>query len=367
MDSLDMLRNADGTRHADGTIYVAGIENGLTSLCTNASHAYYPCVLTPGSPPTATAFSVPDAAGWPVSPMSKVFYSTFKLPNGDQYFYFSGNSVGTYVNIKRSGSWVYANSIKAIDYGGVPAGMAVGDVLYSATRDYYNTQDGQYYYFVMYLSNQLGGWWPTSPVPSFTAGAMSIAFSNDGLTWTQVYDANNPSAYNCTQGVCIEYLGAFRLDNTIYIFAVEGDLAVLAAGVAGNSTMTYLFTAPVSDPLTVTAYNSKAPISNNGIYSPNMPGFHMHNSFINVSCSFNPATGVLYLSRLIPYPWDMNGSIPCDDVLGSSCVTGLATYPNRTQLYSMSLGVPPNINLIYSGTWSLVGDWGFEQGYRSIN
>lgn len=366
MNDINCLKRPNGSLHPSNVMYVSSIGNGNRSLCSESIFAdFRPYVLTPGPPASISLFNVPPGVG-DGADTAQVFISTFKLLNGDQYFYFSTDSLLAviYMNIKRNGSWVYNESIKVIDYGYGNGSIAVMDVIRAGSAVFYNTHNSQYYRYVMYLVNQTGGWF-TDPI--FTAGVMAVAFSNDGINWVGPYDVNNPGAYNCNEGVCIEYGGVFFDGTTLYIIALEGNIATLENGVMGNETLTYLYLASANDPATVTACNNKASISNNGIFSPNLPGYHLPNFFINASIAFRPSTGTLYLSRGYPYPSDYSGadSIPCGDLTG--CLTGLATLPQRIQTYSMSLGASPNLSLLYSGTWNLVGDWGYQQGYRSIH
>lgn len=367
MSSVAYLRYQDGTKYSD-TIYVTSSGDGERSLCTNPmiDVNYRPYILTLNTPPTPdelTLFPVP--AGIDVGTnTAQNFISTFIHSNGDQYFYFSTDSLlaKIYVNIKHNGAWIYPNSIVALDYDNNDGSVACMDVIHHYSPVFYNKYDGTYYNYVMYVVDQTGGWFT-----GFTAGVLSLAFSNNGINWVGPYTANAPSAYNCTEGVCLEHGGVIFVGTTLYIIACEGCFSVLTPeAMTGPSTLTYLYTAPASDPTTVTAYNNKAPISGNGIFRPNLPGYTNSKIFINARLSFKE--GIMYLSRSYAYPVDYSGTnaIPCGS-LGDGCITGLATLDIRVQMYSMDLGVPTDMNRLYTGTWTLLGDYGYKHGYRSIN
>lgn len=373
MNTLTLLRDQDGDMIAPNTIYVTSTGDGRKSLCSAvAAGDMKPYILNPIDP-SISLFSVPDGVDAGAS-TRQTFISTFIHPNGDQYFYYSTDSLLAiiYMNIWHEGSWVYAQSQKAIDYTGIAEGsIAVMDVIRRNTPVFYNTQNSTYYQYVMYLVNQTGHWFP--PVDGIqTAGIISVAFSHDGVTWVGPYDANNPPPDgDCSDAICVEEGGVMFDGTTLYIIAVEGDLILLQNHLnppMGASSLTYLFTASKNDPLSLTAYNGKAPISNNGVFAPNMAGYgENHKIFLNASITHDYDSGRLYLSRGYPYPADYTGAngIPCGSLIG--CAVGLQTYANRAQLYYLDLGVPMNLALLYSGTWTLVGDWGYEQGFRSTN
>ena len=362
------LRNEKGAPHGDDKLYMTGVPNGRKSLCEWESFAEQIVgTLNTGASPTVTEVSIPNG-DHASDPKIGGFYSTYKATNGDQYYYCSvegttgADVTGIYLNIWRNNAWVYAKSQEVVAYPGATGSVAVMDVVVADSAIFRNSKNSQYYSQVMYIVNQTDGWFGVG-----TAGVLSVAFSNNGITWIGPYDVNAPSAYNCSEGVCIEYGGVILFGTTLYIVAVEGQFSVLIPGMSGSGTMTYMFVSQASDPLTTVAYNGKAELTNSGVFSPDLPGYNLYNAFLNAKISYDP-DGTLYLSRAYPYPFDIGGSIPCGSWSpASKCLKGFTTRAIRVQMYSMNLGVPADLGLLYSGTWSLIGDWGWESGYRSIN
>lgn len=144
---------------------------------------------------------------------------------------------------------------------------------------------------------------------------------------------------------------------------MEGDLSILAGNILSGSTLTYVYTALNADPITMVLPYGKTPISSSGIVSPNYTGFSQTTALTNCSFALSADFNYAYMTRSYPYPVDYigGGAIPCGTLVG--CNTGLTTFHNRAQIYSMYIG--GNASLVLSGTWTLIYDIGADFGYRT--
>ncbi|MFP4086395.1 MAG: hypothetical protein ACLFUL_06335 [Desulfobacteraceae bacterium] len=357
---LTIMTDGHGCVHPDEALFVATPGNDELSECDPPGQTRI-YSLDPYSD-SISFWNVPQAVDYQVGDHQH-FFSVMKpqvmgSPYKQVWFATDSNKPHIYYNKQDSyGNWQYGSSQKVIDMGSTGT-LAVMDVLYDSSAIFRNPHNGSYYRYCMYLVNQSGCWMTMGG----TAGVLAVAYSNDGISWVGPYDVGNPNC-NFNQATHVEMGGALLYGSTIYIMVLEGDLSILASQVLSGSTLSYMYSAPVSNPESISILGGGSPITASGLYSPNAGGYAQTDCLMNVSMSFDPASGVLYMARAYAYPVNYQGSnVPC--LPGSVCKTGLTTNGIRTQLYSMSLGVPPNLNNLWSSSWSLVDDWGAEDGYQ---
>lgn len=355
---LTIMTDGHGCVHPDEALFVATPGNDELSECDPPGQTRI-YSLDPWADSIAY-WDVPPAVDFQVGDHQH-FFSVMKDASGHKKVWFAtdSNKPHIYYNEQYSnGFWRYdIYSPKVIDMGSIGT-LAVMDVLYDSSPIFRNPHNGSYYNYCMYLVNQSGCWMTMGG----TAGVLAVAYSNNGIDWAGPYDVGNPNC-NFNQAVHVEMGGALLYGSTIYILALEGDLSVLASQVLSGSTLTYLYSAPTSNPEAVTLHGGGSPVTASGLYSPNAGGYSQTNCLLNVSMSLNTTSGVLYMARSYAYPVNYQGSdVPC--LPGGVCKTGLLTNAIRTQLYSMNLGTPPNLDNLWSSYWTLIDDWGAEDGYQ---
>lgn len=315
---------------------------------------------------------IPDGpnAALPGKPLNqdraKFSVSAFDDTAGNHWFYYSSQNSRVLMNIQRpNGTWMYNPSrvaIQFLDNGQVGQGTGgVATVMKSPASPYFNARDGHSYSYIMYTGYQR----PNDP----SAGSACVAFSNDGLTWTQaitlVTDPSHPW-HDCGSGgeVALESYAAFhRTGSEIHLFGLSGDLAALTANDGVGPSLTYFYKAQVSSPHVLQLVGQ---VNSGGLYTPNMSGGRKDNFFRNLDVTYDPMSGKLFVFRVTPYPYKPNTGtdptqwVPCSGV----CPHTLATFPMRGQIYYMQTD-----GATWKATstipWTLLADGGGSTGWST--
>ena len=303
------------------------------------------------------------------------FYSAFMDKNKTMHVFastdFKLNDSSIYYNSLKNGKWKYSKNVPVINYPNGKNTTAMGSVLYDPSKPFNG------YEYVMFFTNQpsnasaywalFGGSPPciVEEPASVGAGLVYVSFSHNpdsGWTTPCQFSINGTHAVKCEQVSAIYHNG------TIYITIFEGDFGIISANL-NTITYAYMATALPSDPTRGTRINAGY-YSLNGVTGFN-PGITLTSPnttddnpfFVNLDTAFDPATGDFFVSRSYAYPFDVtaftSGEVPCD----VASPKGMTTYPNRGQLLKMNLGNPPNVQLLFTGTWKLVADYGAVVGY----
>ena len=316
--------------------------------------------------------------GAPLAPNSTPmigFYSAFVDSQGTIHVYsstnFTNGDQSLYYNALKGGIWQYPVNVPVIQFPGGINTTAMGSVIYDSSAPFNG------YEYVMFFTNQPGdvaGFWALfggSPPciveepTSVGAGLVYVSFShNPGSGWTTPCQFSIDGVHT----VLTEQVSAIYYDGTIYITIFEGDFGIISANL-NTITYAYMATALPSDPTRGTRINAGY-YSLDGVTGFN-PGITLTSPnttddnpfFVNLDTAFDPATGDFFVSRSYAYPFDVtaftSGEVPCD----VPSPKGMTTYPNRGQLLKMNLGNPPNVQLLFTGTWELVADYGAGIGY----
>jgi hypothetical protein len=261
-------------------------------------------------------------------------------------------------NIQRpNGTWVYNPSLALKTF--LNASLVFKVIDGGTARFWSGTQ---YYRYIAYVVLQSGN------CDGQVAGFMHVMFSQNGTTWSNpvvVDEIGANESFPCFGvGVPIEALGVYY-DNTdtLFIIALEGNIAVLNTYQLQNNTFTYLYTASRFNPTAVTYNLTLSPI---GLFSPNLPGYWLPRFFINIDFVYNPVNLSVYITRSYSYPYDpnTNGVVSRCTACGNAGLP-VATLPNRGQIYKMYIGGNPNV--LGTGTWTKLADWGVNRGYPYWN
>ena len=351
-----MLRTPLGYVHTSGTILTVAMGSGNRSKCEAVTIPDSRPYVVNTTGPSISAMNIPAAEDLQAGD-AQAFITAYQDAAGDSHIYFSTDSENAaiyYNKYTSAGSWAYANSQNVLDYGDDDGSVAVIDVVVAPSAIFYNTATSTWFKQIMYIVNQTGPWFLGT-----TAGVLDVAFSNNGTTWVGPYTVAGPSG-----AIHIEYGGVIWDGTNIIVIGLEGNLAILAANILSGSTLTYGYLAVPADPATMTKPGGSSTISNSGIYSPNYGGLGQTTALTNCTFTLSLDSNYIYMSRSYAYPVDYTNStpvIPCGTLVG--CNQGLTTFHNRAQLYSMYIG--GNLTTLLSGTWTLLYDLGYSQGYRT--
>ena len=274
------------------------------------------------------------------------------------------------------------------------ASAGPSSVLYSATPRYVDTRNGESYEFIAYYAYQ------SDACNNHVFGVVEVAFSHNGICWTNpqmVHDYTSNTGDPCvgdTSAIPIEMIAAFDQGTYIYTIAVEGRASQLGVPSQMNRTQTYIRYSSPATPATASPLPLPE-ITANGMLRPSMSycspagdRFSPYNYFMNLQGAYDAANGDLYLGRGYPYPYDRSPysnpnyqAVPMpyqatvytmlDPATGlqagvAGCLPGLSTLPNRIQIYKMHIGTLGRIDLLNSGQWTLVADYGHNAGYGNI-
>lgn len=314
--------------------------------------------------PEVSFFDIPSAGA--IKPDFNI--SSFIDDVGKQWVYWCSNlewHAEVFLNIKNTdGTWEYPDSIKIISqsefpmFGNDHGSVAMGDVLYSNTAIFKNPDDLHYYKYVMYLVYQ--------PEVSNTAGAIYVSFSDNGVDWTFMQHATYPEApcnpyYDNAPIIPVEAVGAIFDGTTIYIIEIEGHLEKISSQNI-SQTLTYFATANINNP---TLFNIECMLPSTGMFIPNKASFGPgYCWYINLGIAYDNINNYLYIGRGYPYGVDLSGETAYPTSCQSHCISGIATYPVRVQVYRMPLDSLDHIDAIQNGTWELIVDLGNKTGYQ---
>ena len=287
-----------------------------------------------------------------------------QLPGGNRWYFFNDFTHPYFLfNVQTAGgSWLYPQSQRTI---GLPA-VTLGTVLAYGVQPntYTNPADGNSYLAVLYYTEQTG-----ADISAGIAGRICLSYSNDGITWTSPITAviagsgktwspcftAGPNNSTYTEAVGVYHHSAAEM----HVFWVEGNVNYAQQNAA--RTLTYYATTTPAAPYLL---NYVGEITNQGLYSPTLPGNASENFMVNLDISTVPTLGAVVISRAYSYPNDLiNGTIPCPPNAPSPCPRGVAQFPNRVQAYCMNTGGDDRKTLY--GTWSLIFDLGTGQGWSS--
>lgn len=205
------------------------------------------------------------------------------------------------------------------------------------------------------------------------AGFLYVAFSNNDLTWTtpqKVLKSSNNVYFSCLAsfdgdgyGSPVEAAGGFFHGNQIWLAGIEGNLSALTPISSHTQTKTYLATAPPFNPALITIHGQ---LSANGMVNPNADGKTLFRYFVNLNLAYDSGSGMLYITRVYPYPYDTSapGFVSACTARCAVSSYNVAALPNRGQIYRMSVGA--NIANALSGTWQLLYDVGQNQGFNRL-
>lgn len=359
LDFIRVMKDEYGLVHPDGEIYVHSSGTDAWSACDPSSPQQRIYKLNPGSPPSISLWNVPQAEDLQAGD-NQTFPDVIKTSDGTKHVFFTTNSprAKIYYNAQNSqGVWQHNQSQKIIDLGN--GTLAVVDVLWDESSPFYNPHNSQYYKGLMYFINQAGCW----ASGAGTAGVLAVAYCNDPLNWVGPYDVGNPNC-NFNQALHTEQGGAMYYNGCIYLMLFEGKISAYYDEFLDGTTMTRLYYATPANPENVTVLQNGNYLTANGIYAPGAGGYENTKALISVTMAFDPTSGNMYMGRTYTYPVNYSGygdEIPC--YTGGICFSGLLSRTIRAQLYSMNLGSPPSMMGLWTGSWTLMGDWGASHGY----
>lgn len=263
--------------------------------------------------------------------------------------------------------------MSSIDSGST---VALGWVVASGTKEFYNPATQSYYKRMMYFVYQ------ESFAPGLPAGRLCLTYSNAGGStndWTAPIAAIFSTTSSSNRGrpcneqngeVLTEAISGFRQSGTINaLFGLHGDISILQNAVGTNRTETYYTTTTTSAPDVV---NVQAMVTSNGMVAPTTPNGDNYYFFANMDVTYDGQK--VYLFRVMPYPFDEDSSAtPCAPAGTMECPGGIATFPLRGQIYSMQVGIAISQTTNSANQWTLVADigsnrgWGVESGGTCSN
>ena len=271
-----------------------------------------------------------------------------------------------------SGSHLFTNSgwqlATSVELVGNTGATALGTVLSDSAAVFKHPSGSFYKKLVVYVVEHA--------VPGQFAGWACLSYSNGNNVWTQpIFATNDPSVTprpcvspgNSTFDVLAELVSGFRDGPNLHFGVMNGDNPTIIADGYNETTRThtYLYTASTSKPW---YFAPQGEFTNNGVTTPNTGGRWVYNYGINLDFTFDPVEYAIYWSRTYPYPFDIDGSIPCDN---QGCPSGVSQNPNRAQVYKIDL-VPgetqsQHLARFFKGPWVLLLDTGSSKGYPTTS
>lgn len=225
-------------------------------------------------------------------------------------------------------------------------------------------------------------------VPGEFAGWACLSFSDGDGVWTDpVFATTDPdedpvpcaNPVETPTAILAEMVSGFRLDppagkqrvatsgpepgGALHFGVMNGDNpTLLEDALAGTvRTHTYRYQAEMERPW---LWHLRGELPSGGMETPNTLDRWSHHYGINLDLSLDPVEEMVYWSRSYPYPFDLEGGIPCPG--DGSCPSGPGLNPNRVQIYRMPVDwffARPNIFVV--PWWELVFDTGGSRGYPS--
>ena len=260
------------------------------------------------------------------------------------------------------------------------AAIALGTVFSSPTADFKHP-DGTFYenmavYVVEHSAlDPFAGWVCLSYFPDATGGWTPPIFANRVLgAAANPCDAAHLGDGRSSGIIPAELVSGFREGTDLFFGVMEGDGEKIDAALETERTITYLFKATTAKPWYFEVQDGQAAggeFTEAGMNTPNTGATAgnprwVHNFGVNLDFTLDPVESAVYWSRAYPYPFDLDGGIPCR---GQGCPTGIGLNPNRVQIYRMPLvpGKPfgEQLETFFAGPWELVADVGAPKGYPS--
>jgi hypothetical protein len=306
------------------------------------------------------------------------FYSVFMDSQGKMNFYGSTDSINSdsnlYFNRREGNKWVYDQNVPVITFTTGITSTAMGSVLHDTSAPFNG------YECVMYFTNQ-----PRAPISNYWdqygGNPPCIVEEPSDVGWGLLYVSyshapdsgwTTPCQFSLDgiHAVKIEQVSAFVHNGTIYLTLLEGDFGIMNSNL-NTLSYGYMVTASTSTPArgtrVGTGYFSMTGITgfnpNITLTSPNATDDHP--VLFNLDTAFDPNTNDFYLTRSYSYPFDVTGLVAGEVPCNGNSPYGMGTYPNRSQLYKMNIGNPPDFDLLYSGTWQMLADYGGSVGYAT--
>ncbi len=298
--------------------------------------------------------------------------------NGYRYVYSARSGAHGKILVNRqslsTGAWAYNPSRVAItmpyyDTNTNPKpSVALGTVLRAPNTPYFlNPADNIRYPWVMYFIYQ------GTQTPGL-AGVVCLTYSSDGITWKDpIYaiheSTGGPRGTRCgvdsgsaSYVVRAESIGGFMLSPTsIHLWHLDGDLNLLQTWDGSSNSLAWYVktTADAPDIL-----QRQGQITLNGVTNLNRPGGMYRNYFANLDATYNPSTGILYLLRVYPAPYDSRDpTTPCNDNLP----TGFTTLPTHGQVYWMTVNGDFSKSISAASSWTKLAEFGQFYGHTALN
>jgi hypothetical protein len=265
-----------------------------------------------------------------------------------------------------SSGWELTHSLEVLSHEG---GASMGTVFSDPVPVFVSPYDLGVLYekLAVYVVEHLE---PVEP-----AGWVCLSYSHDGETWTPPIHARTtaglPSVCNVNglQGVEVlaEQVAGFRLGDDLYLGVMEGDTVALGQAAAAGlpATFTYLYKATISQPWRL---EKRVELTESGMNTPNTNGNWVHNFGINLGFTLDPVEYAIYWLRSYPFPFALDGNIPC--TTPTDCPSGRGLNPNRIQVYKLPLDPGTSVEdqleqRLEQGPWIPYIDAGAPLGYPS--
>ena len=259
-----------------------------------------------------------------------------------------------------------------LEYAPETGATALGAVL-DDDNAVFKHPNGTFYRYISYFVTE-------HPQIASVGGWACLRYSQNGTTWTDPIFAttdpleNNPrpclNQGNLSPDVPAELMTAMWDGVTIITAWFNGDNNQIVADFLNGVDRSHTFLA-LADPNKPWYFDRQGEVTTQGIQAQTIGTFDPYAPYgVNLDYSYDPIEEVSYFSRTYPYPFDINGSIPCATSPGSNCSTGISTNPNRVQLYRFEhqgVTLQDKIAEIVASNptqgWELVYDIGSSHSY----
>ncbi len=264
-----------------------------------------------------------------------------------------------------------------LEYAPETGATALGAVLDDDSA-VFKHPNGTYYRYLSYFVTEH----PEAPGQTSIGGWACLRYSQDGLSWTEpIFATRDPSDNNptlCKQAapvypeIAAEIMTAMWDGASIFAIWFNGDVNEIVTDFLNGVDRSHTYLA-LASPEKPWYFDEQGELITKGINAQSVSGFMPYAPYgINLDYSYDPTEDVSYFSRTYPYPFDINGSIPCKTSLAAKCPTAVTTNPNRVQLYRFrhqGLTLQDKIDeIIDTGSepaagWELVFDIGTSHSY----